>query len=221
MELILAVVGGFTLGCIHAFDVDHVAAVTALSSKHGNPRKASLLGAVWGLGHTATLVLFGTASVALKFVIPDAVVSIAELLVGFMLIAIGVWVVRDVIRHREIHIHRHTHDGMEHVHFHSHAKSEEHNHSHSLFFVGAAHGFAGTAAVLVLIPIAISQSILNAVIYLVLFGIGTMSAMAFFAYWLGVITKKIPSTRGITLVRGAAGVVSLVVGLIWVGGFVL
>jgi len=221
MDLILAVVGGVTLGCIHAFDVDHVAAVTALSSKHGNPKKASLLGAVWGLGHTATLLVFGTFSIALKFVIPEAVASIAELLVGVMLIAIGIWVVRDVIAKREIHIHRHSHDGSEHVHFHSHSESKEHDHTHSLFFVGAAHGFAGTAAVLVLIPITISQSILTAIVYLLLFGIGTMAAMAFFAYWLGVITKRISSTRILTVIRGVAGIVSLVVGLIWVGAFVL
>jgi sulfite exporter TauE/SafE len=217
MDLLLAVVGGFTLGCLHAFDADHVAAVTAFASKHPSARQASLFGIYWGLGHTATLLILGGLSVALKFVIPPAVSTAAEMLVGILLVAIGLWVLRDFIRGKKVHLHKHTHDGVEHVHFHSHAHADDHRHRHSMFAVGAAHGFAGTAAVMVLIPITVTQSVSFALVYLLVFGLGTMSAMGLFAYFLGSVTQKAGSTRLVTAVQGVAGSLSLLVGLFWIG----
>lgn len=221
MDLVLAIAGGFTLGCLHAFDVDHVAAVTAFSSKHPSARRASLFGIYWGLGHTATLLVLGGLSVGLKFVIPPVLSAAAELLVGLLLIAIGLWVLRDFFRGAKVHAHKHTHDGVEHVHFHSHAHGEDHRHRHSMFFVGAAHGFAGTAAVMVLVPITITQSLSFALIYLVLFGIGTMSAMGLFAYLLGSVTQRAGSEKVISAVQVAAGSLSLIIGILWIGERIL
>jgi len=217
MDLVFAVAGGFTLGCLHALDVDHVAAVTAFASKHPSARRATWFGVYWGLGHTATLIILGGLSLALKFAIPPAVSSAAELLVGFLLISIGAWVLRGFFRGRRIHLHRHTHDGVEHVHFHSHADGGDHRHLHSMFFVGAAHGFAGTAAVMVLIPITITQSLGFALIYLILFGIGTMSAMGLFAYLLGNMTQRAGSEKILAVVQAAAGSLSLIIGVLWLG----
>jgi high-affinity nickel permease len=217
MDLFLAVTGGFTLGCLHAFDVDHIAAVTAFASKHPNARRASLFGIYWGLGHTATLLILGGLSVALRFVIPQALSSAAEILVGVLLMAIGFWVLRDFVRGTRVHVHKHTHDGVEHVHFHSHAEGDDHRHRHSMFFVGAAHGFAGTAAVMVIIPITITQSLTVAVLYLMLFGIGTMTAMGLFAYLLGSVAQKAGSERAIAIIQALAGSLSLILGIVWIG----
>jgi high-affinity nickel permease len=217
MDLFLAVTGGFTLGCLHAFDVDHIAAVTAFASKHPNARRASLFGIYWGLGHTATLLILGGLSVALRFVIPQALSSAAEILVGVLLMAIGFWVLRDFVRGTKVHVHKHTHDGVEHVHFHSHAEGDDHRHRHSMFFVGAAHGFAGTAAVMVIIPITITQSLTVAVLYLMLFGIGTMTAMGLFAYLLGSVAQKAGSERAIAIIQALAGSLSLILGIVWIG----
>jgi len=217
MDLFLAVTGGFTLGCLHAFDVDHIAAVTAFASKHPNARRASLFGIYWGLGHTATLLILGGLSVALRFVIPQALSSAAEILVGVLLMAIGFWVLRDFVRGTKVHVHKHTHDGVEHVHFHSHAEGDDHRHRHSMFFVGAAHGFAGTAAIMVIIPITITQSLTVAVIYLMLFGIGTMTAMGLFAYVLGSVAQKAGSERAIAIIQALAGSLSLILGIVWIG----
>ena len=217
MDLFLAVTGGFTLGCLHAFDVDHIAAVTAFASKHPNARRTSLFGIYRGLGHTATLLVLGGLSVALRFVIPQALSSAAEILVGVLLMAIGLWVLRDFIRGTKVHVHKHTHDGVEHVHFHSHATGDDHRHRHSMFFVGAAHGFAGTAAVMVIIPITITQSLSVALIYLMLFGIGTMTAMGLFAYVLGSVAQKAGSERAIAIIQALAGSLSLILGIVWIG----
>lgn len=221
MEFVMAIVAGFTLGFLHAFDVDHVAAVTALSSKKAKPSKVARLGATWGLGHTATLLILGAASIALKFSIPPSFEFYAELMVGIVLVVIGVWVLKDVFSKSAIHLHKHTHDGVEHIHLHSHKHREDHDHTHSLFMVGAAHGAAGTAAVLLLIPIAISQSVWVAVIYLLLFGVGTITAMALFAYGLGRITQRIQSKKTIAVFRATTGAMSLVIGILWISEKVL
>ncbi len=217
MELVLALIAGLTLGCIHAFDVDHLSAVAVFASKHPSPQKAFRFGLMWGLGHTAALVVLGLFVTAFRFVIPPVVESLAELLVGILLVAIGGWVLRDVFKRKHIHIHQHTHDGVEHVHFHSHANSIEHRHRHSLFFVGATHGLAGTASVMVLIPLAASQSLLTSAAFLLLFGVGTIVAMSFFAFLFGIMSTKIAQTTQLSKLQSIAGAVSIIIGFFWIG----
>jgi high-affinity nickel permease len=215
-DLLLAVSAGLILGGIHAFDADHVVAVTAFAAKNPGARKAALFGVLWGLGHTTILMVFGMACLALQFIIPPAVETFAELLVGAMLLAIGTWVLKDVFLRKRIHIHKHTHDGVEHIHVHSHEEREDHRHRHSMFFVGAAHGFAGTAAVLVVIPVTISGSLVAALVYMILFGIGTMAAMAVFAYALGHTFLLITFKNAMFWVQGIAGSMSILLGSWWI-----
>lgn len=217
MEFLLALVGGLTLGSIHAFDADHIAAVSAFASRHPHPGKAAWFGVVWGLGHTVTVLLFGGLSVALKFVIPPIVESIAEVAVGVFLIGIGIWVLRDILKRRHIHVHKHIHDGVEHFHFHSHENAEDHRHRHSMFLVGATHGLAGSASIMVIVPITLSQSLFTAVLYLLLFGVGTIVSMGTFAYLIGTVSKYAGGRNLLPYIRGIAAAASLVVGILWVG----
>ena len=211
---------GFTLGCVHAFDADHIAAVTAFASNHPDGKKAARFGVLWGLGHTTTLVVFGGISAALKFAIPPLVEFYAEAAVGILLVMIGIWVLRDVLKWKHVHLHSHTHDGVEHTHFHSHQEDVQHQHTHSMFLVGATHGFAGTAAVMVIVPITLSQSFLTALLYLTLFGVGTIAAMGSFAYVLGSLSRLVGTKRYLNGFRALTGVVSLSLGLLWIGGAV-
>ncbi len=217
MEFLLALIGGLVLGSIHAFDVDHIAAVTAFTSKHPDPKKAVWFGIVWGLGHTGTLLVFGGISAALKFVIPPIVESIAEVAVGIFLVGIGFWVLRDFSRRKHIHVHKHNHDGIEHVHFHSHSEAEDHRHKHSMFLVGATHGLAGTASVMVIIPVTLSQTLATAILYLVLFGVGTIVSMGIFAYVMGTLSHYAKGKDLLPYVRSIAGAVSVVIGVLWIG----
>lgn len=221
MELLLAMVAGLTLGCIHAFDVDHVTAVTVFVSKHADPKKAAFLGIRWGLGHTATIFVLGILSIALRFVIPPLVQSLAEMLVGILLVVIGVWALRDVIKRHRIHLHKHTHDGVEHIHFHSHEHRTDHYHRHSMFLVGATHGFAGTASLMVVIPLAVTSSLLIASVYLVVFGIGTIIAMGMLAYFMGKLALSMKTKNVLPWIQATAGVVSICIGLLWIGHEVL
>lgn len=219
MDFLLPIIAGFTLGCIHAFDADHIVAVTAFASKTRNALAAARFGFVWGLGHTATLVLLGLFSLAFRFIIPPMVESVAEMLVGLLLIAIGVWVLRGVVQRK--HVHEHTHNGVSHVHLHSHAQSEDHHHGHSMFLVGATHGFAGTASVMVMVPVAITQTISVAALYLLLFGIGTVMAMSVFAFTIGQVVARLNSRSALPLLQGISGFLSIGFGCIWIGDKIL
>jgi len=217
MELLLAMVGGLTLGCLHALDVDHVAAVTVFVSKHPHPRQAATLGIRWGMGHTLSVFVLGGLSLMLKFFIPPLVQSLAEVLVGILLIAIGVWVLRDSLRRRDIHLHTHAHDGVEHIHFHSHQDRPDHSHTHSMFLIGATHGFAGTASLMVIVPLTVTTSFFTAAVYLILFGIGTIAAMGTLAYFMGKLATSMKEPHILPRIQALAGLVSIVVGLLWIG----
>src|ERR1700726_4010866 len=80
---------GFFLGMRHATDADHVIAVTTIVSRQRSIRSAALIGVLWGLGHTITIFLVGTAIILFSVVIPVRVGLTMELSVSLMLILLG------------------------------------------------------------------------------------------------------------------------------------
>ena len=91
MTTLLAIVLlGFFLGMRHATDPDHVVAVTTIVSRERTMLHASLIGALWGLGHTFTILVVGSAIILFKLTIPPRLGLTMELSVGFMLILLGV-----------------------------------------------------------------------------------------------------------------------------------
>src|SRR5262249_51033836 len=81
---------GFFLGMRHATDPDHVIAVTTIVSRHRTMKHASLIGALWGAGHTVTIVIVGGAILLLGWVIPARVGLSMEFSVAVMLILLGI-----------------------------------------------------------------------------------------------------------------------------------
>src|ERR1700746_842922 len=87
----VAIIGvGFLLGIRHATDPDHVIAVTTIVSRQQSIRHAGLIGVLWGLGHTITIVLVGTGIIVFNLAIPPRIGLAMELAVGLMLILLGV-----------------------------------------------------------------------------------------------------------------------------------
>ncbi|HAV24352.1 MAG: hypothetical protein A2X67_06455 [Ignavibacteria bacterium GWA2_55_11] len=218
MYIFIPLVSGFVLGCLHAFDADHLAAVSAVASGRRSPASALRLGAAWGLGHSAVLLVAGGLIVGFNIVIPAALQEWTEIAVGLMLIGLGAWTIRRVLNHRHIHIHRHVHNGTEHVHFHRHDSANEgsHDHRHSMFAIGAAHGLAGTGTIVLLIPIALANSPVAALSFLLVFGLGTMIAMSAFSLFFTLVVNTVSSERLLASVQGAAGLASMIVGLMWI-----
>ena len=109
---------GLLLGLRHALDADHVAAVASLASQKQNLSDTIKQGTAWGIGHTVTLLLFGSTVILLDTVMPDYLAQKLELAVGIMLIILGADVLRRVLRSK-LHFHTHKHDNGD-THFHAH-----------------------------------------------------------------------------------------------------
>src|SRR5262245_12660295 len=61
---------GLLLGLRHAADPDHVVAVTAIAARTRRTLPATLLGVVWGLGHTLTLFGVGAGIILFNWTVP-------------------------------------------------------------------------------------------------------------------------------------------------------
>src|SRR5580704_11959491 len=97
-ELFAIIALGFLLGMRHATDPDHVVAVTTIVSRERTMLHAAVIGALWGLGHTITILLVGSAIILFKLTIPTRLGLTMELSVGFMLILLGVLNLTGVMR---------------------------------------------------------------------------------------------------------------------------
>ena len=175
---------GFILGLRHALDPDHIVAVSTVVSECKSLRRSSLVGTFWGLGHTLSLFVVGCAVIALKLNISERVTLLMEFAVAVMLVGLGTNAVVKAVRGWRVHAHKHEHDGNRHVHLHLHRPGETdvHKHRHILgsgvrpFLVGMVHGLAGSAG-LVLLALATIPSAVVGLIYIVLFGLGSVGGM--------------------------------------------
>ena len=70
MTLLAVTALGFFLGVRHATDADHVVAITTIVCRERSARGAMLVGALWGIGHTVTILLVGGAIVLFGLAIP-------------------------------------------------------------------------------------------------------------------------------------------------------
>jgi high-affinity nickel permease len=232
---------GFVLGMRHATDPDHVVAVTTIVSRQQSIRHAGLIGAFWGLGHTLTIFAVGVAIILFDLAIPVKVGLAMELAVGLMLILLGVlnlagftqWITDRFSpwhSHTEvIHSHPHEHGLHRHEHIHAHAP-EVHMHLEEApkgrlgqvlnkiglyqmlrpLAVGIVHGLAGSAAVALLVLATIHDP-RWAVIYLLVFGLGTIAGMMLITMAIGApfayTGRRFTSfNRGLAIVSGVVSV---------------
>jgi high-affinity nickel permease len=243
---LLAVIGvGFLLGIRHATDPDHVIAVTTIVSRQRSIRHAGLIGILWGLGHTITILLVGAAIILYNVVIPPRLGLSMELAVGLMLVFLGVMNLTGVTqwvtdRFTPVHasrgiLHSHSHRHGENVHTHIHGHGPEvHVHleqkPHGMFetalervglyqilrplAVGIVHGLAGSAAVALLVLTTIREP-RWAIVYLLVFGVGTIAGMLLITMVIGA-PFAYTGKRFINFHRGlgvASGLISVAFGL--------
>jgi len=209
---ILPVLGlGFILGLEHALDADHVAAVTALVSKHKNMKRASLLGVFWGLGHTTTLFIAGILILMLKITIPERIALSFEFIVGIMIVILGTSVLIDLFI-RKKHAHIHSHDGIAHTHPHLHNHSKSHSHYHKPFIVGLIHGLAGSAALMLLV-LSTVESMMLGLAYILIFSFGSIIGMAIVSSAISIPFVISKSTLINKRIRYIASVLSILFGL--------
>jgi len=234
---------GFFLGMRHATDPDHVIAVTTIVSRQRNVRYAALIGLLWGLGHTITIFVVGSAIILFGLVIPPRLGLTMELSVGLMLILLGILSLSGITRwitetFTPLRSGQDTHSHGHGDYIHSHARGHttgKHGYSEdatpvgwmdrtlgSMDFyqvlrplvVGVVHGLAGSAAIALLVLTTIRVPGW-AVLYLLVFGIGTLGGMMLITAAIAV-PFTFSENRFARLHRGlglASGLVSLIFGL--------
>jgi high-affinity nickel permease len=152
--MLSVVVLGLLLGMRHATDADHVVAVATIVSRQRDLRLAAWVGALWGLGHTVTIVLVGAPIVLFNWVVAPRVALAMEFAVGVMLVLLGL---------RNLG----TTSAGDVAHGHPHVRP---------IAVGIVHGLAGSAAVALLVLTTIRDPSW-AIAYLLVFGLGTVIGM--------------------------------------------
>lgn len=198
----------------HATDADHVIAVATIVGRAGSPRGAALVGALWGVGHTVTIVLVGGLIVAFGLAIPPRLGLAMELAVALMLIALGLASLFGVVGRVSALA------AAEHGHPRGDAGSRGaarlgRYHAIRPLVVGLVHGLAGSAAVALLV-LATIRDPLWAIGYLLLFGAGTVAGMMLITVVIAV-PFSYSAARFATVHRYlgvVAGVLSLGLGLV-------
>jgi cytochrome c biogenesis protein CcdA len=193
--LLLTIYAGFT----HAFEADHLLAVSNIVSQRNNVRSSMKDGIFWGLGHASTICCIGVLMILFKVGISEHSFHYFEATVGVMLIALGVYRLMKFFRSKKviIHTHSHEHEKGPHRHLHVHiGKEHEHHHTHSLAYsVGLVHGLAGSGA-LILVVMSQIKSPVDGLIYLVIFGAGCIAGMLLAAALFSIpFSKKIMQAK--------------------------
>jgi len=221
---LLIIIAGLMIGLIHAFEPDHLSAVSTQLLQNKNTTSgskkiglrsltisSSLRGALWGMGHTSSIILIGLLIAGLSLNIPNSFFISAEVVVGFMLIILAIFTFANKSIFKQKHIHPHEHsNGISHTHFHTH--NENHKHGHKAYLIGCVHGIAGRGSL-----VALTASTMNGfdmmIYFLILFGIGSIIGMTVASGILGlpfILLSKISSVTkylryaiaGITFIIG-------------------
>jgi len=213
-----AVLLGVLLGLRHAFEPDHLAAVSTLVADTSSARRGALLGVIWGLGHTASLIVVGGALLLAGAALPARAAAGFELAVAAMLIALGVRAVIGALRGgADGEVRTHSHHG----HRHAHAGAPDHVHvagrsvAWRPLIVGLVHGLAGSGALTALVFAELPTAWAR-ITYIALFGAGSVGGMALASGVAGATLGRVARTprarRGFAL---STGILSIAVGIAW------
>ena len=218
----LIIIAGLLIGLVHAFEPDHIGAMSTQLIKNTNKSKkqdlrnltvvASLKGALWGMGHTSSIILIGLLIAGLSLNIPDDFFISAEVLVGLMLITLAVFTFTNKSIFKQKHVHPHTHsNGISHTHSHEH--NENHKHGHKAYLIGCVHGIAGSGSL-----VALFASTMNGfdmmIYFLILFGIGSIIGMTVASGVMGLPFILLSKMNSVTrYLRYAIASITFIIGL--------
>jgi ABC-type nickel/cobalt efflux system permease component RcnA len=215
---------GFLLGLKHATEADHLAAVSTIVSERRCLFSSAIVGGVWGLGHTISLLIAGVLVLLLNYEISEGTERLLEFFVGVMLVLLGLNVLRKLLSGGHLHFHSHEHGEHAHTHPHVHEFDEAADPAthHGLKFtprallVGMVHGMAGSAALMLLVIPTIDAAALG-LLYIAVFGIGSIGGMMLMSFLVGLPFHftALKFHRFNHLLQGLAGIISVALGL-WI-----
>jgi hypothetical protein len=189
MENLLPIVFASVAGAGHAFEPDHLLAVSSMVSRRDSTALAMKDGLYWGLGHTTMIALVGSVILLSRATFLQS--GYFEAGVGLMLIVMGLSRLA----------------GKEPLGFKIKATSEH----RVAYTVGLIHGLAGSGALVLLVMTEISSPLLG-ILYLLVFGVGSILGMFGVAGLLSIpYTPRMRLSRRIRLVTGVVSSVACIV----------
>jgi hypothetical protein len=162
MTQLLPIFFAAVIGFGHAFEVDHLVAVSNIVTKRTKLKLAIKDGIYWGLGHTSTILLIGMIIIVGKLMIEDIYFHYLEACVGVMLLFIGIYRLRSVVQDRGPDSHTHL--------------ADDKGHHHIAYGIGAVHGLAGSGVMILLAMTEIKDTV-PSLVYLSIFGLGSVAGM--------------------------------------------
>ena len=227
VSIVSVLVFGLLFGLKHAVEADHLAAVSTIVSERKSILSSTLVGGLWGIGHTISLLVAGIVVIVLHIEIGERLASALEFGVALMLIALGINALRKLMRGGTLHFHQHQHFGHAHLHPHLHEVTPENSASeigddthHGLriglrpLLVGIVHGLAGSAALMLLVLSTIKSQLVG-MAYIGVFGIGSIGGMMLMSALVGLPIHLTANrfASGTRILQGLAGAFSLCLGL--------
>jgi nickel/cobalt transporter (NicO) family protein len=178
---------GLVFGLKHAVEADHLAAVSTIVSERKSVFSSSLVGGLWGIGHTVSLFVAGVSVLLLNLKIGERTALGLEFCVAVMLVALGANALRKLLRGGTLHAHSHRHGKHAHLHPHIHeelakARKQPQDTHHDLtlnarpLLVGMVHGLAGSAALMLLVVSTVSTRAIG-LAFIAVFGLGSIGGM--------------------------------------------
>jgi len=185
-------------GFAHAFETDHLLAVSNIVSQRNNTFKSLKDGVFWGLGHTSTILLMGVLVMALKVHINEIYFHLLEAGVGFLLVILGIFrlyklkkvtTINKEILHHHPHLHpislsvkEANYTGVKKLHFVSYS-------------IGLVHGLAGSGELVLLVMLQMANP-QTGLMYLLIFGIGSIFGMLLAATLFSIpFSKKLMEAK--------------------------
>jgi hypothetical protein len=218
VPLLLSLLYGLVRGASHAFEPDHLAAVSTLLATEPRRRRVMALGLVWGIGHALAIVSLSIVLLAMRAQLPVWASRSLEVLVAIVLLYLGGMAIARAFQRGPLGaVHRHRHGGVEH----EHAGSDDHLHlgkwtlARRSLIVGLMHGLAGSGA-LTALALSKTSSFGAGILYTGLFGIGSVLGMgAVVALMASALRRIITSPRAERVLLASAGSLSVLTGLYW------
>jgi high-affinity nickel-transport protein len=187
---------GLLVGLRHAFEPDHMTALSTLVHEARGAKHGMWLGILWGIGHTVSLLCVGVLLVLLGASLPPRLGIAFELAVAVMLLVLGA---------RTLFVSSNLRD---------HPHPQPARRGWRPLAIGLVHGLAGSGALTALVFAQLPDSHTR-LIYIVVFGIGSIVGMGVASGVAGATLRHVHSAgvrRGIGI---ATGLVSIGVGLWW------
>jgi high-affinity nickel permease len=182
-ESLFAVIAtGIIFGIVHAFDVDHIAAMATFSDQQKSEKTILKYAFKWGVGHGGILLALGLALIFVGFTLPQWFVHYAEVMVGVLLIYLGLKLV--FLMHNKGLFNRS--DSL------SQQSAIPTKHDHTPLFIGMLHGVAGSAPLLALLPNMLETQF---IFHISLFSVGCLFGMFSFGYLFGSYQVHIKNTK--------------------------